>query len=240
MFVTCLCPTYLRPECVAQTIVLFERQTYPPERRFLLVFDDAGQLRPKRGDRWAIVSVPQRYPSLPEKYGAMLELCPDITEAIVVWDDDDLYLSRHIEASVAALQDAGWAHPRYVYSVYAGRLQVERSDGRFHAALAMRWETCLSVGGWPATRRADFDQQLLAKLQAQFGPAGDSSRLWGPTYVHWFSNGLWHSQLFMRSPDDEEWYDRIAKATYRRNIDITPALIPEAARLLKKLDRSHF
>jgi len=238
MFIVCLCPTYLRPECVAQTIVLFERQSYPPEKRFLLILDDAGQLRPKKGPNWEIVSVPTRFPSLPDKYAAMLEMCPPNTEGLVVWDDDDIYLSRHIEASVSALQQAPWAHPRYVYSIYAGALRIERSDGRFQAAAAMRWDACMAIGGWPRTRRADFDQQLLAKLERTFGPAADSSRFWGPTFVHWFSNGLWHSQLFMRSPDDETWYDRIARETYRRDIDIQPKLLPEAEKWIYKLDRS--
>ncbi len=48
----------------------------------------------------------------------------------------------------------------------------ESTAGRFHAALAAHRAVLEEIGGWPATSRADFDQQLLARL-GQVNPPGD-------------------------------------------------------------------
>ena len=53
-----------------------------------------------------------------------------------------------------------------VLSTYTGKHEVEDAIGRFHASLAFRREVFDRIGGWPLTKRGDFDQQLIARLTA--------------------------------------------------------------------------
>ncbi|MFN5051754.1 MAG: hypothetical protein ACK5L2_08890 [Planctomyces sp.] len=41
---------------------------------------------------------------------------------------------------------------------YTGRLEQEDATGRFHASLAFRREIFDRIGGWPLTKRGDFDK----------------------------------------------------------------------------------
>lgn len=182
---------------------------YPADRRRLIVLDDAGELEPRRQTSWEIVTVATRYPTLPAKYNALVDLASD-ADIFAVWEDDDIYLPWHIEAHVAALADHAWSHPSRVWSLYTGQLDQEPAADRFHAALAVRREALATVGGWPDTPRADFDQQLLRRLAA-LGPPGDPCQYAPPSYVfRWASTESYHGQAYMRSADDPQWYDRVA------------------------------
>jgi len=236
MFLTCLCPTYRRPRLVGQTIVLFQKQDYPPELRFLLILDDSGSVPNMEGENFRVISVTKRFPSLPEKYNYMLDLIPAETEGIVVWDDDDIYLSRHLRAVAMSLEERDWCHPSRVYSVYNG-FNVENAAGRFHAAMAARLDAIRELGGWFPTRRADFDQLMLARLQNAFGSPADSSLHFGPTYVFVWENRMWHAQWFMKSPDDTTWYDEIAEKTRGNPDRFELGLLPTYSEILEHFER---
>ena len=49
-FVSCLCPTYRRPQMMANTIPCFITQDYPADRRELIILDDACELQNETGD----------------------------------------------------------------------------------------------------------------------------------------------------------------------------------------------
>jgi hypothetical protein len=57
-----------------------------------------------------------------------------------------------------------------VLSSYTGRLEQEDATGRFHASLAFRREIFDRIGGWPLTKRGDFDQQLITRLHVIEAP----------------------------------------------------------------------
>jgi hypothetical protein len=59
-----------------------------------------------------------------------------------------------------------WSKPSSVLSTYTGKHELEDATGRFHASLAFRREVFDRIGGWPLTKRGDFDQQLIARLHA--------------------------------------------------------------------------
>lgn len=116
MRILCLCPTYNHARLLCNAIACFAAQTHPD--RFLLILDDAGQIAEQSGDRWRIVTVPTRYPSLPAKYNALLEIAqcgppgPGGSagwDAVAVWDDDDVYFPWHLSAAAAAFE----ANPQY-------------------------------------------------------------------------------------------------------------------------------
>ena len=208
--VVCLCPTYRRPaRLVANAIACFERQTYPSGYRRLIVLDDAGELKPQVGPNWQIVSVVNRYATLPAKYNALATLAFGAT-AFAVWEDDDVYLPWHLEGCAAALERAPWSHPSRVWSLYGGALHQEPAGGRFHAALAFRREALEEIGGWPETPHGDFDQQLMAALSRRFGTPGDPCDAYSPSYVfRWGSTGSYHGQGFMGQGGEGDWYSKM-------------------------------
>lgn len=206
-FVSCLCPTYRRPKLLENSIACFLAQDYPADRRELIVLDDAGELGNQNGEGWQIISIQRRFRSLPEKFNAMAGLAQG--EILVVWEDDDIYLPHHISSHVTAMEGHVWSKPSKVLSDYTGQIQEEDATGRFHASIALTRQAFDQCGGWPLTLRGDFDQQLIARLNAVGMPA-DPTFLAMPGYVFcWGSTGEYHGQAFMRGPDDENWYDKI-------------------------------
>ena len=206
-FVSCLCPTYLRPRLLQNSLACYLAQDYPADRRELLILDDAGQLTPQRGDGWEVISVARRFRSLPEKFNALAGLARG--EVLVVWEDDDIYLPWHLTAHVAALSSGGFSKPSRVLSLYTGTLQEEAGAGRFHASIAFTREAYETAGGWPLTKRGDFDQQLLTRL-SQAATTVDPCHTHPPSYVfRWGSTHAYHGQGLMQTASDTQWYDRV-------------------------------
>lgn len=206
-FVSCLCPTYRRPKLLENSIACFLAQNYPSDRRELIVLDDAGELQNQTGEGWQILSIPRRFRSLPEKFNALAGLARG--EILVVWEDDDIYLPHHISSHVTAIADHMWSKPSKILSDYTGEVKEEEATGRFHASIAMTRRAHDMCGGWPLTRRGDFDQQLIARLNS-IGEPGDPCIIDRPGYVfRWGSTGAYHGQAMMEGPDDEAWYGRV-------------------------------
>jgi len=242
---------------LANAIACFERQDYPADRRRLFILDDAGELEPICGSNWSIATTRARYPTLPAKYNAIAghvdsaRATPERWEAeiLVVWEDDDIYLPWHLSTIVGSLyapvaprykHGRAWAHPSRVWSLYGGQLHQEPAGGRFHAALAMRRDGLLAIGGWPDTPHGDFDQQLLEKLRRECGPPADPCKAFPPGYVfRWGSTNSYHGQAWMRSPADTDWYRNAPSRIPSQGtaIRITPALDAEAEALLGRLEQ---
>lgn len=210
-FVSCLCPTYRRPQLLANSVACFLAQDYPCDRRELLILDDDGQFAPQQGTGWELCSIARRFSSLPAKFNALAGLARG--DILVVWEDDDIYLPWHITAHVEVLTNGTRvSKPSRVRSHYEGVFREEDAAGRFHASIAFTQDALAAVQGWPLTSRGDFDQQFLARLAA-LGSVGDPLSNHSPSYVfRWESTNAWHGQGFMRSADDEEWYARAADA----------------------------
>lgn len=224
-----ICPTWNRPECLRNLVRQFLAQDYPRDKLQLIILDDAEQYETQNGDRWKIVSlkrviVDPAFSTLPAKYNALLKLVPIDCDAVVIAEDDDDYHPLHTAACAAALRHANWCKPSRVRSDFAP--SGEPADGRFHASLAMRRDWLMSHGGWPISNRADFDQQLIAKLTAIEPPADPlSCRLPGlqgvlmrhcypMTYTfRWGSSGHTHAQAYTRGPDDCDWLQRARGAS---------------------------
>lgn len=205
-FVSCLCPTYLRPSLLENSIACFLAQDYPANRRELVILDDAGQIAPQQGEGWEVISVARRFRSLPEKFNALAGLARG--NVLFVWEDDDIYLPWHITAHVEALAQGGFSKPSRVLSLYTGTLQEEDATGRFHASIAFTREAFDAAGGWPLTKRGDFDQQFLARL-SQTSVTVDPCRTHPSSYIfRWGSTGAYHGQGLMHGPGDDEWYFR--------------------------------
>jgi hypothetical protein len=189
------------------TTLAFHGQDYPENRRELIILDDVDELQNDACGGWQIISIPRRFRSLPEKFNAIAGLAKG--DILVVWEDDDICLPHHISTHVRAMEGRLWSKPSFVLSSYTGRLEQEDATGRFHASLAFRREIFDRIGGWPLTRRGDFDQQLFARLKAIEAP-GDPCQFADPSYIfRWGQTNAYHGQAFMQGSEDEGWYDRV-------------------------------
>jgi hypothetical protein len=209
-----LCPTYGRPELLRNSIACFEAQTYPASRRRLLIGDDGKQLRAQTYGSVEVLTWPTRFQSLPGKFNALAEVALTRgAEILAVWEDDDIYLPHHLQVHQCALARGDYSKPSRILSTYGGTLHELESSGRFHASIAMTCRGYLQVGGWPETKRADFDQQFMSRLRERCGEI-DSCAAAPPSYVfRWESTGVPHGQGQMSAPDDETWWNRCARAS---------------------------
>lgn len=229
-----LIPTYGRTATlIANALACFEAQTYVDAYAFVL--DDEPWWHEQEGRRWSLVRAAERAPDLGSKYNWMVRHARahwhDWTgerrrpDGYVVWDDDDLYLPWHLSCVAEALSTRMWAHPGAVWSTYAGSPQIEQATGRFHGALAVRD----AAAEWVETRRATFDQEMLAKLQARYGTPGRPDDYGPPSYVfRWADTGSHHVQGYMRAGSDETWYDTYAAAIRERRTmrgEVPPLLL---------------
>ena len=252
-FVTALCPTYRKPDCLRNSLACWFAQDYPRDRCELLIHDSANQFANQSGESWKLTTLRTRPPSLPAKYNAMIAAADPRTDLFVVWDDDDVYLPHHLASHVAALVppfgddtlDAihcrqQWSKPREVLSTYTGQPLIERAAGRFHGSIAIGADLLRLIGGWPLTLRADFDQQIIATLHRARVPA-DPINIAPPSYVfRWGSTGVYHSQHVMRDPADETWYARVSDISHQRDSEpilLTPNMDTETARLVAQFSQ---
>lgn len=215
--VSCLCPTYQRPGMLANVVACFLAQDYPPDRRELIILDDAGQYASCSADGWHLISLNHRFRSLPEKYNAIAGLSKG--EILIVWEDDDIYLPSHISNHVLALQHGDFSKPSKILSLYTEKLQEEPASGRFHGSIAFKRSLFNTINGWPLSQRGDFDQELMTRL-SQHGKLVDTCQYGSPCYVfRWGSTNSYHGQSAMHSPTDEQWYDRCQDSGESAKVD---------------------
>lgn len=220
-FISCLCPTYLRPRLLVNSLACYLAQDYPANRRELIILDDAGQIPSQEGPGWRVHSIAQRFVSLPEKYNVLAKLARG--SVLVIWEDDDIYLPWHLMAHASCLMHNKFSKPSCVLSTYTGKVEQEPADGRFFASIAVTKTLWDKAEGIVATKRADFDQQSIAKfleIGGQYGDPVDYSPARVPAYVfRWGSTGAYHGQAVMQGGDDEGWYDRLA-ATQMEQVQV--------------------
>lgn len=177
-FVSCLCPTYNRfpshGHLLGDAVEGYLRQTYPSDRRELVVLSDAPEQElvcDAPGVR--VVNVPKRYASLGEKRNAMVEMARG--DLLACWDDDDLALSWRLSQSVEMLGSAGyWKPNQVVFLPHGGKPVFKHSVGvRHHASIFTR-EAWKRAGGYPhvsGSEDAGFDARLRATCRV--APEGD-------------------------------------------------------------------
>jgi hypothetical protein len=107
------------------------------------------------------------------------------------------------------------------------------------------------VGGWVQTKRADFDQQMIARLRADEEPGdpctfrllgvpvlGDplesTQQIVSPGYVYrWQSTGSGHCSGLTRSPESEDWYDRFQPDNHEAVDFLKPRFDDDSQRIMK-------
>lgn len=185
MKVVCVCPTYKRPELLANAVACYEAQTYA--NRELLILDDAGQIAECCGDKWSLQSIPNRFPTLMQKFNALISSAK--SEIIVPWEDDDIYLPDHLQIIVNAIteHDAEFITPARVFSNYGGKWRDEKADGRFHGSWAYAKNLWNFVGRYLDVGLI-FDQDLRARMMKEVAEVKTTKN----TYVYRWGNPTYH------------------------------------------------
>lgn len=209
-------PTYGRkPKLLANCLACFVMQDYPLEKRFLIMYDDLGNVQlatPSLDYLYRhniyISSTERRCSTLPDKYRAILRYSIPKIDYVFVVDDDDIYMPWHTSSYVEAMMqvDVGRgvvAYPRKVWSLYTGTPRIEQTGGRFWASIAAdrsSFESCLHNG--PAL---DYDQQTTkALLRKSVRCTPDSNYV--PSFcMRWASTGHFHASA--RTVPGGNWYD---------------------------------
>lgn len=231
-FVSCLCPTYGRPRLLENAVACFLSQTYPADRRELLILDDGGQF-PFAGDLVSgpteivpgvrLASTGERFATLPGKYNWMANRAQGAI--LAVWEDDDIYLPRHLENHAAALRGGEYSKPHKIFSEVRKKIVPStNTGGRFHASVAFTRSAWQSVGGWPEIAESGFDTRFLGNLKREFGIVDPTADRY-PTYCfRWGSTGFKHGQTFARFHGDPEWWGRAKRDDIRPVDHLTPCL----------------
>lgn len=162
------CPTYKRPELLAEFYDCFLKQDYPLNRRELIILDDAGQFVPfedkKNGVK--LVSISSKYKRIGEKRNAFWELVLPESEFYVPADDDDLYLPHWLRTLGENARNADVVAPiRCVEWKWRKPAIFCHSQYPFlHAAHAIRLSLLRQVGGYPLKPRQE-DCAMFERLK---------------------------------------------------------------------------
>lgn len=194
MKIAAVCCTWCRPERLSYVIRCFELQDH--DNRELVILDDAGQYHDQAGDRWRLISVADRYPTLGEKRNAATALVSPDVDVIAVCDDDDLYMPWALSAIDAGLRVAEWTRPSQILALSGrGELHPTPSDGLYHGAWGYRRSLFQKVGGYPAMNSGE-DQQLAGRFHAVDAKCSDPIALgYQPYYLYWWAD-MWHISAF--------------------------------------------
>ncbi len=93
-FISCIMPTYGRPDYVNESVKMFMDQDYPKDRRELIILNDCSgqffttEISPEHNIK--IINKKYRYENLGQKRNATIDLAKG--DLIAIWDDDDIYL----------------------------------------------------------------------------------------------------------------------------------------------------
>lgn len=233
-YVTALCPTFRHPDLLANSLELWLRQDYPLNRRMLVILDDDPTFHEQVGQSWKLHMRWNRVPTICDKYNQLISESPKETNIFMVWEDDDIYLPQYVRSHVESLSEnnAEFSKSDVVLTDFPGKIIVEPSRGRFHSSLVMTKSLVDRVGGWPDTKRADFDQQLMSRLYSEakgvVKPWPDDTPLEDIPFIYRWHSGSAHCQSTMdRGPEDETWYDRGEQAY---------AKVPFVGKLRPKMD----
>ncbi len=150
--VSCVMPTYGRPEFVAESLAMFLAQDYPA-RELIILNDCPGQTLHGEFPGVRIINASARWATLGEKRNAAIELAKG--EFIAVWDDDDVYLPWRLSHSMRRIQELRAAlYCPADYWAYWGDENLHENQALlnwiYHPLVVFRRELWETVGGYPA------------------------------------------------------------------------------------------
>lgn len=171
--ISCVMPTYGRPDFVHESIAMFLAQDYPNKE--LIILNDCPEQKFEcelPGIR--VINAERRYANLGEKRDAAIELAQG--ELIAVWDDDDVYLPWRLSLSLNEMRRLGteFYRPKTFWAYWGNEpLHVnETVPGWVNHAFVMFTKTLWrEVGGYPPrtlNEDSDFFDRIHRHLNESF------------------------------------------------------------------------
>lgn len=187
MKIACICLTFNRPALLARLVECYCRLDYPDDQTELIILDDLGQYTntvSSSGKRWTLISFAKRFGTLSEKRNAATALVAPGTEAVAIFDDDDIYLPWTLRAHAAALADADWSAPSV--AINDKGLWLASDKNPLHGGWAYKIEAFNEVGGYPRVKGSDEDKGLASKFKLHGVLKSDPLALgFEPFYIFW-------------------------------------------------------
>lgn len=166
--VSCICLTYNRApdhlDLLDEAVESFLRQDYP-NKELIVLNDTPGQLLECDAPGVIVINLPQRLPSLGEKFNEAITYANGAM--IAPWDDDDISLPWRLSRSVELLGAGDYLNPGLYWFLDGQGLAHTESTGVGHFTSLLSREAFDRVGGYPAVSLGvDFEMdQLLRSTQ---------------------------------------------------------------------------
>lgn len=255
--IACICPSYRRPECLQTTLAQFQSQVLETCEAHLFILEDSGLRDSQYDENWGLISVPERFQTFGQKFnhacGAAKLLGFD---AVVVMEDDDIYLPGHVEAHAKVLATHRYSVPsRKAVDCHRKRPigLLEWSDLReetnplptgLHGSWAFRLDLWEEVGGYPEEAMDGFDLEFGRRLMATGGVPGDYCEFTSPQYGYRWSSapGKNCRNASAYSSDGQLYYERAAEqgdTTDQHGRKLTP-MMDAGALEFSRLMREHY
>jgi hypothetical protein len=166
--VSCLCPTYGRPQCLEEAIFSFLTQDYQGEKELVILNDLADQTLIFDHPDVKIINVKNRITPLGLKFN---ETARHATGSVfAVWEDDDIYLPHRLTYSVQRLNQHGLFHTNIAYYEQEER-KIIPAGNLFHCNLMVTNIAFWAVDGYTVNEdRGTIDLGLMSRLAHRFGP----------------------------------------------------------------------
>jgi len=243
MKVACICPTYGRPHLVPSTIWLFQAQKNTGFDLRLFILDDANQFDSQVHTNWELLVRRDRFPSLGAKINALVRQAVDWgAEIICMWDDDDIYLSEHVQNHVLEILETNtqWSVPRTKYFLSGGtELKKAYHDVPYcHGSWAYRTEAWRAIRGYSEEGITDFDYDFARRLREHFGSPCDPTKDREAQFVYrWYSPGHQNfSGLYGTTTNPYTAMSGQGDHIPRHGIPINPTLDAEARKVVSVIE----
>ena len=237
-FISCICPTYKRPELLKNAVACFIAQDYPTDRCELIIFDDANQFDEQSAGNWRLLSSATRFASLPDKFNLMLEQAQG--EIIAVWEDDDIFLPSNLMdvAHCHIKYDSGYYASKNVWWTHAqefGKAALVDATSRFHSSWRFTRQLIDSIGGYPQTTELSFDQQLRSLLLNASSEINFYGEAENPSYVYRWGNGYWHGSQGGDGKGYENLWEYVGSLPAPYQGELIPAFDEETLKIVQFL-----
>ncbi len=168
--ITCIMPTYGRPQYVCESVGMFLDQDFPSKE--LLIYNDCvGQTFESCDPEVRIVNTDRRFATLGEKRNACIQAA--CGEFIAIWDDDDVYLPWRLSLSLSEAER--WNTPFYRPEAFLAFWDEDRLHDNHsvpgwlsHSTVMFRKALWLEVGGYPSCNVGE-DAEFFGRIHAHLG-----------------------------------------------------------------------
>ena len=169
--VSCLCPTYGRPELLEEAVYSFLLQDYPGRKELIVLNDYAEQTLVFDHPEVRVINLPLRFRTVGEKRNAAVALASH--NLLFVWDDDDIYLPHRLTFSIRHFDPKqGFFKPNKAWVWNDGMLSGPTKN-RFHAGSCSSRKLFDGVRGYVADGACDdlgFEQRLAQQFPGSTKP----------------------------------------------------------------------